>query len=399
MTRVAYLDCFAGVSGDMLLGALVDVGWPVERLRSVVDALKLQGVTVQAETVHKHHLAGTQITIQSPPSPCAPLRHPADLIALIEQSDLAESIRTRAADVIMALAKAEAQVHGVPEEEVHFHEMGAVDTLVDVVGTVAGLDALGIEQVVSAPLPWSHGTIEISHGRFPVPSPAVAALLHGAPVVGVDVEGEMVTPTGAALVTRLAESFGLMPSMIVTRVGYGAGMRDWPDRPNLLRLVLGERIPDTSACHAESVTYETLAILACNLDNMIPEWYGPLIESALKAGALDIWLTPVHMKKGRPSVMVEVLCKPQDALSLRTLLFRQTTTLGIRESSVIRWALPREVRTVATRYGEVRIKEAILDDGVHKFAPEHDDCVARAAEHGVSVREVWMATVQAAGHT
>jgi uncharacterized protein (DUF111 family) len=208
-------------------------------------------------------------------------------------------------------------------------------------------------------------------------------------VVGVDVEGEMVTPTGAALVTCLAGSFGLIPPMTVRRVGYGAGVRDWPDRPNLLRLVLGEQISGASA--------ETLAILSCNVDDMVPEWFGPLIESALKAGALDVWLTPVHMKKGRPGVVVEVLCRPHDALSLRTLFFRQTTTLGVRESAVTRWALPRQIRTVTTCYGDVHIKEATLDDGTCKFAPEHDDCVARAAEHGVSVREVWIAAVQVAG--
>jgi uncharacterized protein (TIGR00299 family) protein len=386
MTRIAYLDCFSGVSGDMLLGALIDTGWPLERLQSVVTALKLEGVTVQAEAVSKHHLAGTQVSILAPDA--QPLRHPADLIALIEHADLSESIRIRAIDVIMTLAKAEARVHGVPVESIHFHEVGAVDTLVDIVGTIAGLEDLGVDRIVSAPLPWSHGTIRIAHGFFPVPPPAVAALVEGVPVVGVDVEGEMVTPTGAALVTRLADAFGLMPPMTTARIGYGAGTREWPDHPNLLRLVLGEQ--------ATNAATETLTVLACNLDDMVPEWYGPLIESALHAGALDIWLTPVHMKKGRPAVVVEVLCKPQDALKLRTLLFRQTTTLGIRESTVTRWALPRQSRTVTTIYGEVRVKEASLEDGTRKFAPEHDDCAARAAAHGVSVREVWIAAVQAA---
>jgi uncharacterized protein (TIGR00299 family) protein len=385
MTRIAYLDCFAGLSGDMLLGALVDAGWPLERLQAVVDTLGMDGVRVQAETVSKHSLAGTQVSVLAPEA--QPLRHPADLAALIEQADLPASIRARAANVIDALARAEARVHGVPVEEIHFHEIGAVDTLVDVVGAIAGLEALGVEQVVCAPLPWSHGTVQIAHGRFPVPPPAVAVLLEGLPVIGTDIEGEMVTPTGAALAAGLAGSFGLMPAMTVSRVGYGAGSRSWPDRPNLLRLVLGEQNGGTSA--------ETLTVLACNLDDMVAEWYGPLIESALRAGALDIWLTPIQMKKGRPAIVVEVLCRPQDALALRTLLFRHTTTLGIRETTVTRWALPRQSHTVATRYGEVRIKEATLDDGTRKFAPEHDDCVAHASEHGVSVREVWLAAMQA----
>lgn len=388
MTRVVYLDCFAGISGDMMLGALVDAGWPVEDLQAVVDALGLTGVTVRAERVHKHHLAGTLVTIHAPDA--QPLRHPADLTAIIERADLPESVRQRATGIILALAQAEATVHGMPVEEVHFHEVGAVDTLVDVVGAVAGLEGVGVERVICAPVPWSHGTIQIAHGRFPVPPPAVAALLEGVPVVGVDVEGEMVTPTGAALVTGLADAFGRMPSLTVARVGYGAGTRDWTDRPNLLRLVLGEA--DESLA-----TPEKLTVLSCNLDDMVPEWYGPLIEAALAAGACDVWLTPLQMKKGRPAVMVEVLCLPDDAARLRELLFRQTTTLGIREFQVRRWALPREMHTVATPFGEVRVKVAMIDREGRKFSPEHDDCVARAAEHGISVRAVWLAAVQAAG--
>lgn len=370
----------------MLLGALLDAGWPLERLQAVINALKLENVTVEATAVSKHNLAGTHINIVAPSA--QPLRHPADLIEIIEKAELTSSVRTRSIEVVMALAHAEARVHGVPVKTIHFHEVGAVDTLVDIVGVIAGLEELGVDEIVSGPLPWSHGTIKIAHGLFPVPPPAVAALMEGVPVVGVDVVGELVTPTGAALVTKLSTSFGLPPAMTVARVGYGAGTRDWPDRPNLLRLVLGDRTANLEP--------ETLTVLACNLDDMVPEWYGPLVETALKEGALDIWLTPVQMKKGRPAVVVEVLCRPLDALKLRTLLFRHTTTLGIRESSVKRWALPRQQRTVHTRYGEVRVKQGILEDGTFKFAPEHDDCVARAAEHGASVREVWIAAVQAA---
>lgn len=389
MTRLAYIDCFSGASGDMLLGALLDAGWPLASLQAVVDALGLPGVTVRAAQAVKHGLAGTHLTIDAPEA--QPLRHPADLLALIDGAALPEEVRAKAAAVITALAEVEARVHGMPVDHVHFHEVGAVDTLVDIVGVIAGLHALGVGRVVAAPVPWSHGTIQISHGRFPVPPPAVAALLEGVPVRGVDVEGELVTPTGAALLTGLAESFGLMPAMTVAKVAYGAGTKDWPDRPNMLRLVLGE------ADAAGDLQAETLTVLACNLDDMVAQWYGPLVETALQAGALDVWLTPAHMKKGRPAVVVEVLCRPRDALKLRTLLFRQTTTLGIRESVVTRWALPRQTHAVTTAYGAVRIKEASLEDGTRKFAPEHDDCAARAAEHGVSVREVWLAAVQAAG--
>jgi len=389
MTRIAYIDCFAGASGDMLLGALLDAGWPLADLQAVVDALGLDGVTVGAAPMVKHGLAGTHLTLDAPDA--QPLRHPADLLALIERAALPEEVRRRAAAVIAALAEVEARVHGIPVEKVHFHEVGAVDTLVDIVGVIAGLHALGVTRVVSAPVPWSHGTIRIAHGRFPVPPPAVATLLEGVPVRGVDVEGELVTPTGAALLTGLAESFGLMPAMTVARVAYGAGTRDWPDRPNMLRLVLGDSGP------VSDIQAETLTVLACNLDDMIAQWYGPLVETALQAGALDVWLTPAHMKKGRPAVIVEVLCRPADAPALRELLFRQTTTLGLREYAVTRWALPRAWRSVETPFGPVRVKTGTLPGGGEKIAPEHDDCAARAAEHGVSVREVWLAAVQAVG--
>ncbi len=388
MTRVAFLDPFAGASGDMLLGALLDAGWPLADLQAVVDSLALGQVEVRAERVHKHHLAGTHLTIHAPGA--QPLRHPADLLAIVAGAHIAPAVRDRAVAVIERLAAVEARAHGIPVEEVHFHEVGAVDTLVDIVGTLAGFAALGVERIVSAPLPWSRGTVQTEHGLLPVPPPAVAALLEGYPVHGVDVQGEMVTPTGAALVTNLADSFGRMPDMVVQTVAYGAGTRDWPDRANLLRLVLGEAVDGGIA------EVETLTVLACNLDDMNPQWYGPLAEAAFHAGALDVWLTPAYMKKSRPGIVVEVLCRPAEVPALREMLFRQTTTLGIRETSVTRWALPRQTRTVQTPYGDVRIKIGDLPGGGSKMAPEHDDCAARAAEHNVSVREVWQAALNAA---
>lgn len=388
MTRIAYLEPFAGASGDMLLGTLIDAGWNLADLQAIVNSFGIPDVTVTAEPVTKHHLAGTDVQVLAPSA--QPLRHPADLLAIIAQADVSEAVKAKASAVIQRLAEVEARVHGMTVEEVHFHEVGAVDTLVDIVGVVAGFEALGVERIVSAPLPWSHGTIKIAHGDFPVPPPAVAALLEGFPVTGVDVMGELVTPTGAALVTGLADSFGLMPAMTVQRVAYGAGNKEWPDRPNLLRLVIGE----TESPKA-GMQVETLTVLACNLDDMNPEWYGPLVETALEAGALDVWLTPTHMKKGRPAVVVEVLCRPADAPQLRDLLFQQTTTLGIRESRVTRWALPRTFQTVSTSYGDVRVKIGLPAASGPKIAPEHDDCLRLAKEQGVSVREVWLAAVQA----
>ncbi|GAB4574390.1 MAG: nickel pincer cofactor biosynthesis protein LarC [Anaerolineae bacterium] len=389
MTRIAYLEPFAGASGDMLLGALLDAGWPMADLQAVVRSFAMPGVTVEARRVQSRHLTGTQVSVHAPEA--QPLRHPADLVAVIDRAAVGEAVKARARAVILRLAEVEAHVHGIPVEEVHFHEVGAVDTLVDVVGVIAGFAALGVEKIISAPLPWSQGAIRIAHGVFPVPPPAVAALLEGFPVKGVEVEGEMVTPTGAALITGLADAFGAMPDLTVRRVAYGAGTRAWPDRPNVLRLVLGDA-PDEIA----GMQQETLTVLACNLDDMVAEWYGPLVESALQAGALDVWLVPVQMKKNRPAVVVEVLCRPVDAPGLRELLFDQTTTLGVREYPVTRYALSRDVHTVSTPYGPVRIKIARPGTDRAKFAPEHEDCAARAAEHGVSVRAVWLAAVAAA---
>ncbi len=389
MNRTAYLDCFAGASGDMLLGALLDAGWPLAELQAVVDSFGIPGVTVAAATVQKKHLTGTHVEVIAPDA--QPLRHPADLIGIILRAAVSEAVKTKAIAVIERLAEVEARVHGMSVEEVHFHEVGAVDTIVDVVGVIAGFEALGVTRIVSTPLPWSQGMIKIAHGLFPVPPPAVAALLEGFPVKGVDVQGEMVTPTGAALITGLADAFGSLPDMTVQRVAYGAGVKEWPDRPNLLRLVLGDAADGVGAARAE-----TLTVLACNLDDMVPEWYGPLVEKAMEAGALDVWLTPAQMKKGRPAIIVEVLCRPADAATLRELIFRQTTTLGVREYRVTRWALPRTVRTVTTPYGEVRVKIGAPGTVLAKFSPEHDDCVACAKHHDVSVREVWLAAVQAA---
>jgi uncharacterized protein (TIGR00299 family) protein len=389
MPLVAYLDCFSGLSGDMLLGALVDAGWPLERLESVVNALQLNGVRVVQERVRKHGISGTQIKVVTPQA--QPQRNRDDLVNMIVGAALPKNIEARAVAVIEALAQAESKVHDMPVEALHFHEIGAVDTLVDVVGVVTGLHELGIESVHCAPVPWSHGTVQTAHGRLPVPPPAVVQLLEGIPVVGADVDGEMVTPTGAALIRTLADKFGLIPTLRVTRAGYGAGQRDWPDRPNLLRLVLGE-VEESS----QALTLETLTILACNVDDMNPQWYEALMQLLFKASALDVWLTPTHMKKNRPAIVVEVLCRPSDGASLRDILLRHTTTLGVREYPVSRYSIERQIETVQTAYGPVRIKIGTFADGTTRTAPEHDDCVLRATEHGVSVREVWLATLAAA---
>jgi uncharacterized protein (TIGR00299 family) protein len=379
--RVAYLDCAAGISGDMVLGALIDVGWPEQKLRELIAKLKIGDVQLKVDRVNKRGIDATQVSILS--SPHQPHRGLHDLATIVMQADLSESIQHRAIAALQLLAEAESQVHGVPVDRIHFHEVGAVDTIVDVVGAFVGFSDLQIEEVHSSSVPWSRGTVKTEHGVLPVPPPAVALLLRDVPVVGVDIEGETVTPTGATLARSLAKQFGVMPAMKVERVGYGAGQRDWPDRPNVLRLTIGDR-SDDSGLHVEQLT-----VLSSNIDDMNPQWYEPLMKLLSEAGALDVWLTPVQMKKNRPGTMIEVLSRPSDAEALRALLLRHTSTLGVRETSVTRHSLPREIQTVQTQYGAVRVKIATLPDGSRKASPEHNDCVARAAEFGVSVADVW----------
>lgn len=383
MTRVAYLDCPAGISGDMLLGALIDVGWPEQNLRELISKLKLGDVQLKVDRVSKRGIAATQVSIVSPHH--QPHRGLNDLSAIIMQAEIPAAIQQVAISALRLLAEAESQVHGVPVERIHFHEVGAVDTIVDIVGALVGITDLNIAEVHCSALPWSRGTVKTEHGILPVPPPAVALLLRDVPVVGADIEGETVTPTGATLARTLAKQFGMMPAMRVERVGYGAGQRDWPDRPNVLRLTIGEKAGD-----ATGLQVEQLVVLSCNIDDMNPQWYEPLMKHLNEAAALDVWLTPVQMKKNRPGTLVEVLCAAETAAKLREVLLVHSTTLGVRETLVTRHSLPREMQTVQTRYGEIRVKVARLPDGSSKSSPEHDDCVARAEEHGVSIREVWL---------
>jgi pyridinium-3,5-bisthiocarboxylic acid mononucleotide nickel chelatase len=385
---LAYLDCFSGISGDMLLGALIDLGWSLENLQAVVDRLQLDGVTVDAQRVEKQGISATWIHVNIPDEQVH--RHRSDLIEIITRAKLSDDLEERAIAVVDALALAESKVHNVSIEEIHFHEIGAVDTIVDIVGAVVGLHELGISELVCSPLPWSYGTVRAAHGILPVPPPAVTELLQGIPVVSVDVQGELVTPTGAALARVLSKSFGSIPSMTIGGVGYGAGTKNLPERANVLRIVTGH-----STRSSEQIKVETLTILACNIDDANPEWLGILPETMLQAGALDVWMTPTFMKKNRPATCVEVLCRPENTHKLRDLLFRHTTTLGIREQTILRSALPRYFETVETPFGSVQVKFTTLPDGSKKFAPEHEDCATRAREHNVSVREVWLSAIQA----
>ena len=355
--KIAYFDCIAGVSGDMLLGALVDAGLPVEKLREELSSLNLGGeFELKAQKVSKNGFAATKVDVdvQGPQHG----RHLADIESLFNKGSLPRHIQKKATGMFRRLAEVEAGIHGKPVEEVHLHELGGVDTIVDVTGTLLGLEALGVEQVYASPLPLGRGFVKGSHGQIPLPAPATVALLKGIPVQGRPIEMELVTPTGALLLSTLCSAFGPIPAMTLTGQGYGAGGRDLPI-PNLVRLLLGER----SEGDARGTEIETLMLLETNLDDNSAEINGYAMEKLFAAGALDVFFTPIQMKKNRPGTLISVLCRPVNADMLEMILFRETSTLGIRHQQVERRCLERTSEIVDTPYGPVRVKVAQLPDG------------------------------------
>jgi uncharacterized protein (TIGR00299 family) protein len=389
--RIAYFDCFAGVSGDMILGALVDAGAPLATLQKAMASLPLPGLGLRAERVRRQGLAATKVTVLTgEPSP--PLRHLSDLERLVAEGELSPRVREMALAVFRRLAEAEARVHGSSPDHVHFHEIGAADTVADVIGAAVGLEALGVARIVASPLPASPGWIKGEHGPLPLPAPATLELMRGLPTRPLAPsstgESERVTPTGAAILGAWAESWGLIPEMIPAAIGYGAGGRDDPDIPNLLRVIVGE--------NAEAPHPERLALLETNIDDMSPQLFAPTMERLLKAGALDVYLTPIIMKKGRPATLVSVLAPLPAVDDLAQILYEETTTIGVRWHEVARRALPRRWETVETEFGRARVKLAAWKPGEWKAMPEYDDCVTLAEAAGAPVRVVQAAVMAAA---
>jgi hypothetical protein len=378
VSRVAYLDCVGGLAGDMLLAALLDAGAELETLRRVPVALGIDGVEIGVERVERHGVGALQLGLEAPDD--HDHRRYAEIRDLVEAADLPERARTRSLGAFRRLAEVEGGIHGVSPEEVHFHELGSLDTLIDVCGTFVLLDALGIERVVSSPLPFARGVVKASHGVLPLPAPATLGLLEGAALVGVDTEAELVTPTGAAIAATVVEEWGALPPLTLECVGYGAGKRDFPDRPNLVRVVLG----------AESVRPTgRVVLLETNLDDFAPELVPDAVERCYEAGALDVWTVPVQMKKGRPGFVVSVLARPEAQSEIARALLEETSALGVRVARLDRYELEREERTVELDGGSVRLKVGLLDGHVVNVAPEHDDCAALARSTGRSVKSVW----------
>ena len=388
--KTAYFDCVAGASGDMILGALLDAGLPLDTLRARLAMLNIRDFALDAARVLKNGIGAIKVDVKV--SDDAPERHLADLKAVVEASGLSRKVKDRAIRVFTRICEAEAAIHGAHVEDVHLHEVGGVDAIVDVCGVLAGLEALGIEQVVVSPLPMGRGFVQCAHGRIPLPAPATLMLLKGVPVVGSPIEKELVTPTGAALLAELADSFGPIPAMTLEAVGCGAGTRDLPI-PNLIRLLIGE-----SSQPAAGLQTETIVQLETNIDSDTPEVLGHVSAALMAAGALDVALLPAQMKKGRPGVIVQVLCRPREAGALETVLFLETSTLGVRRQWVQRDSLQRRSETIETPYGPIRIKIATLPDGHTRIAPEFEDCRAAAAAAKVSLRQVMEEAAHYAAH-
>lgn len=376
--KLAYLDCFSGVSGDMFLGALVANGVELTALEAQVRQLGLD-VRLRGERVKRGMLMAERVIVEAPPQHHH--RGYTDIVALIEKAPLPARVKQRTQAVFERLGRAEAAIHGCPLERVHFHEVGAIDSIADIVGACAGIELLGIEVVRCSPLNVGGGTVQCEHGVLPVPAPATTELLKGMPVHSSGIQAELVTPTGAALVSVLATSFGPLPPMKIESVGYGAGSRDLGEFPNVLRLLVGE------ARQAEE-GLEPLVMVEANLDDMNPQIGGFFAERAFAAGALDVYCAPVQMKKNRPGILLSVLCRPELRDTMMDLFFEETTTLGVRSYEVLRRSLEREWVPVQTAYGEVRMKVSRSNGRIVNFSPEYEDCRRLAAAAAVPLKTI-----------
>ena len=395
---VAYIDCIAGVSGDMLLGALLAAGVSEAELRERLADLHLPGFELGAQPVQKAGIGALQVEVRV--TDHATERHLPEIAALLEASAVPAAIKRRAGAIFQRLGDVEAAIHGSSRDRVHLHELGGIDTIVDVVGVLTGFQLLGVERVVCSPLPLARGFVDSAHGRLPLPAPATVALLQGVPVTGAEVEGELVTPTGAALVTELAARFGALPAMTLRAAGYGAG-RAQRAIPNVVRLLVGEAAGadgDGGADGGEEggAAPEPLFVVETNIDDMNPEWYDYVTARLFAAGALEVFTQPATMKKNRPATLLSVLCRPAQRAAVRRLLFRETTTIGVREHLVQRYALARETRLVTTSHGEIRVKMVRGAGPEPRWAPEYDDCRRAAEATGAPLPAVYQAAAQAA---
>ena len=379
--KIAYFDCFAGISGDMMLGALIGAGADPVRLRDELAGLGVSGYRIEVGRKIKGPIEATDVRVILDEAHFHHHRRLKEIRETIRGANLSDRVKQTAERIFNRLAEAEGRVHGRSSEEVHFHEVGAVDAIVDIVGTAICLEMIGWPKVVSGPMPTFHGYATGAHGTFPLPAPATVEILRGVPWRKLDIEGELVTPTGAAIITEIASGFGEMPAMTVEKIGYGAGKSDF-GIPNVLRVMLGEEA--VSVPTARSVT-----VIETNIDDLNPQFYETAMERLFAAGALDVFLTPIQMKKNRPGTLLSVICDPDSAESLAALVLAETSTLGVRMSRWERVCLDRRWEEVVTGFGTIRIKIGERDGKTITASPEYEDCKQAAAEHDVAIRQVY----------
>lgn len=379
--RIGYFDCFSGAAGDMILAAMIDAGCDAEVLADIIRRLQLPEVALHTERVKRHGIAATHVRVEVGPAAQKKHRHLHHIVQIIDAAGLPPRVAQRAKDIFQRLAEAEAFVHNSTIEKVHFHEVGAADAIVDIVCAAAGIDLLGLDELHCSPIPTGNGTVRCEHGIMPVPAPATARLLIGVPLAPCEEMGELTTPTGAAILTTLATRFGSLPNMKMTAIGCGAGTRDSETRANILRLMVGEVATDAA-------TSDTVLVLEAQLDDVNGQVLAHACEQVLRAGALDAYITPIMMKKGRPGHLLTVLGHPSDHERLEGLLFRETPTLGVRRYTAQRAKLAREHQSVQTPNGAIRIKIGRQNGEVIQAWPEYEDCAAVAAAANRPLREV-----------
>jgi len=382
--KIAYFDCASGISGDMTLGALVDAGVPLEALQAGIDSLGLPSCRLALAEVKKKGFRAAKVTVEHEPEHAH--RHLHHITDMIDSSSLTAAQKDLATRIFTRLGEAEAKVHGTTLRKVHFHEVGAVDSIADIVGSAIGLDMLGVDRIVCAPVPTGTGYITIAHGRVSIPAPATAELLRGVPLAASSVEAELTTPTGAAIVATVADQFGPVPAMRITEIGYGAGDRDLDEQANLLRLLVGEM---------DDALADQVWVLETNLDDVSGELIAHCTTRLLESGALDVYTTAIQMKKGRPGVMLSVLCRDGDIGKLERIIFRETATLGIRRWAASRHKLDRRPHTVETEFGSIEGKLAIFPEGGASFAPEYESCRRAAEAKAVPLKDVYEAARKA----
>ena len=369
----------------MILGALAALGVDRDELLRQLSLLGFDDYRIEFETVDRSGLSATKAHVHIGEQRAH--RHLSGIVKIIEQSGLSESVKQRAVEIFNNLGRAEAKMHNVAIEKVHFHEVGAMDAILDIVGACVGFELLGVERFVCSKLHIGSGFVKMAHGNFPVPPPAVAELLKNATVYSTEITGELVTPTGAAIISTVCDEYGALPEMDVQEIGYGAGTREYADFPNVLRLMFGETNIQSPKSKVQSPKIETLILIETNVDDLSGQIAGFVLERAFEMGALDCWFAPIQMKKNRPAAQISILCERADKEKFLQLLFAETTTLGVRESEIKRHTLPREMIKVSTEYGEITIKTAAFNNQT-KFAPEYEDCRRAALKFNVALREV-----------